>query len=62
MGCGMTRAVLSAIRFDFSSACHYNKLVVIIMPVLTYLWLKTVLKLWNRKKTDRQAVQKQDII
>ncbi|MDR1341225.1 MAG: DUF2752 domain-containing protein [Prevotellaceae bacterium] len=44
-GCGMTRAVISAIQFDFNSACIYNKLVVIVLPLLMYIWIKTLIKL-----------------
>ena len=35
-GCGMTRAVVSLIRFDFASACHYHPCV-FIMPLVVLL-------------------------
>jgi hypothetical protein len=44
-GCGMTRAVISAIQFDFNAACNYNKLVVIVLPMLIYIWIKTLIKM-----------------
>ncbi|MDR1116126.1 MAG: DUF2752 domain-containing protein [Tannerella sp.] len=39
-GCGITRAVLSVIQFDFMKAYSYNKLVIIVFPMLCYLWGK----------------------
>ncbi|MDR2125418.1 MAG: DUF2752 domain-containing protein [Prevotellaceae bacterium] len=45
-GCGMTRAVVSAIQFDFDVACHYNMLVIIVLPLLIYIWIKTLMKLF----------------
>lgn len=49
-GCGMTRAVLSAIHFKFADAYNYNRLVLIVLPVLTYLWAKNILNLWLGKQ------------
>jgi hypothetical protein len=42
-GCGMTRAILSSIHLQFENAFHYNKLFVIVLPILIYLWIKTFL-------------------
>lgn len=47
-GCGMTRAILSALHFQFDNAFHYNKLFVIVFPLLLYVWAKTLLKQWIR--------------
>jgi hypothetical protein len=44
-GCGITRAVLSVIQFDFVNAYHYNKLVIIVFPLLFYLWGKNFYEL-----------------
>ncbi|WP_157288401.1 DUF2752 domain-containing protein [Uliginosibacterium gangwonense] len=33
-GCGMTRAVVAALRGDFALAWHYNGMVVIVLPLL----------------------------
>jgi hypothetical protein len=41
-GCGITRAVLSAFHFNFHDAFRYNKSVVIILPLLAYIWVKTL--------------------
>lgn len=48
-GCGITRAVLSAIHFDFAGAYGYHKAVVLVYPILIYLWLKTGLQWWTQK-------------
>lgn len=45
-GCGMTRAILSAIHFQFDKAFVYNRLVIIVLPLLFYIWLKTLKNLW----------------
>jgi hypothetical protein len=39
-GCGITRAVLSVLHFDFHTAFYYNKLVVVVFPLLVYIWAK----------------------
>jgi hypothetical protein len=43
----MTRAILSAIHFQFTNAFHYNKLVIIVLPLLIYIWFKTLFTLWS---------------
>lgn len=43
IGCGMTRATLSAIHFQFGDAYKYNKLFIIVFPLLVYIWGKTIL-------------------
>ncbi len=47
-GCGITRAVLSALHFRFAAAFEYNKLVVIVLPLFIYVWIKMIIKLWDR--------------
>lgn len=46
-GCGMTRAVISAIQFEFVKAFEFNKLVTIVLPIFTYVWIKQVIKYFN---------------
>jgi hypothetical protein len=51
MGCGMTRAVMHFIHLDFKIAWAYNKLVVLVIPFLIYLWIdlfRTLLKLYRK--------------
>ena len=43
-GCGITRAIVSTIQFHFESAFHYNKLIIIVFPLLVFVWIKTVYK------------------
>jgi hypothetical protein len=50
-GCGITRAILSAIHFKFGEALKYNKLVLIVLPLLSYLWAKNILFLWSGKQS-----------
>jgi hypothetical protein len=45
IGCGMTRAVLSVIHLQFENAFKFNKLVIIVFPLLAYIWAKTIFKL-----------------
>ena len=48
-GCGMSRAVVYAAHFQFDNALHYNKMVMIVLPLLIYIWAKSLITLWNRK-------------
>lgn len=48
-GCGMTRAVMHMIHFDFAVAWSFNKLVFLVVPLLVPVWLKSVLYLGNKQ-------------
>lgn len=48
-GCGMTRAVMHFIHFDFIKAIAYNKLVILVFPLLFLGWIKIVLFLLGKK-------------
>lgn len=41
-GCGMTRAFSCIAHGKFKQAFQYNKLVVIVFPLLCYLWAKSL--------------------
>lgn len=41
-GCGMTRAVVSVMYLDFEAAWAYNRAVVVVAPLLVWLWLKWI--------------------
>ena len=43
--CGMTRALVSVAYLDFYGAWHYNRAVVVVAPLLVYLWLRWVYNL-----------------
>jgi hypothetical protein len=49
IGCGMTRAILSAIHLQFENAFHFNRLFLIVLPILVYIWAKTIINLWFSK-------------
>lgn len=46
-GCGMTRALASVAYLDFEAAWGYNRAVVVVAPLLLYIWLKWILRLIN---------------
>jgi hypothetical protein len=48
-GCGMTRAILSAIHFKFAEAIQYNKLFLVVLPLLIYIWAKNIINLLSGK-------------
>ena len=50
-GCGITRAIQHAIHFDFAGAWHYNKVVVLVLPVLILMWLNEIKKSLKKLKT-----------
>jgi hypothetical protein len=52
-GCGMTRAILSAIHLHFADAFHFNKLFLIVLPILIYIWLKNVVYLWQKDSREK---------
>jgi len=44
-GCGITRSVQHAIHFNFKTAWEYNKLIVLVLPLLIYFWTTTLIPL-----------------
>jgi Protein of unknown function (DUF2752) len=42
-GCGMTRAISCIFHGNLKKALHYNRLVVIVFPLLCYVWLQGLL-------------------
>jgi len=43
-GCGITKAVIASVQLDFVRAFNYNKLIIIVMPLIVYLSVKEILK------------------
>jgi hypothetical protein len=41
-GCGITRAVQHALHLDFQTAWAYNKLIIVIAPLLIWLYFQEV--------------------
>ena len=50
-GCGITRAIISGVQLNFQSALEYNQMVVIVLPLLTYIWIRTVMTLIKYPKS-----------
>ena len=50
-GCGMTRALYSLMHLRFADAWHLNRAVVIVAPLLAYVWIKWVVRLVKTIKT-----------
>lgn len=43
-GCGITKAVIACVQCDFIRAFNYNRLIIIVMPLLIYLSIREVIK------------------
>jgi len=56
--CGMTRAFLSILHFDFAEAIKYNWRVIIVFPytliIYLYCWIKYILKNEKNKKEEKK--------
>jgi hypothetical protein len=52
-GCGMTRALMHLIHFDFATAWSYNKLSFVVLPAFFWLWLQSVFFLSLPQKIKR---------
>jgi len=54
-GCGITRAIISCIQLDFEKSFYYNKIIIIVLPILFYEWLKNIIegvkKIANNRKS-----------
>ena len=53
-GCGMTRALASVCYFDFAAAWHYHKAVIVVAPLLVWLWAKWLVRLWRAANSEKQ--------
>lgn len=54
-GCGMTRAIQHSLHLEFDVAYSYNKLVVIVLPLLIVVWAKEIyrsVQIIRRKSSD----------
>ncbi len=43
-GCGITRAIFSALHFRFYDAWEYNPLFVVVLPLLLFFWVRGVVR------------------
>jgi hypothetical protein len=46
--CGLTKGVMHFIHFEFEKAWHFNKLSIIVVPLLFPLWLKAVYEIQGK--------------
>lgn len=53
LGCGMTRATMSIMKFDLERAWHFNKLSFIVLPLLVTLIIIDFKKFY---KTDQSKI------
>lgn len=49
-GCGMTRAVSCALHGRPRDAWRYNRMVVLMLPLLAYEWLRLLAREWDRQQ------------
>jgi len=42
LGCGTIRAISSIFHFEFVNAFDYNRSIIIVFPLLGYVWLKFI--------------------
>lgn len=53
--CGMTRACMHLIHFDFEEAYAYNMMSFVVLPLLAVVWVQWFIKEWKIFGTLRQA-------
>jgi len=51
-GCGITRAVHHLIHLEFSEAYNFNKLVVLVFPLISYLYLKEIIRVYLKIRNN----------
>jgi len=54
-GCGMTRAIQHILHFEFDRAYDYNKLVVVILPLLIIVWFKEISRCVKIIRSERKS-------
>ena len=50
LGCGITRAIQHIIHFDFAVGYAFNKLSVIVFPVLVFVWARELIRAYRKIK------------
>jgi len=46
-GCGITRASIAILRGDFAAAWGFNKLSVVVLPMLFFFYLRFLYTIWR---------------
>ncbi len=49
----MTRALCCVFHGRLVEAYHYNPLVILVFPLLSFTWFKTVLRLWKEIRDEK---------
>ena len=49
-GCGLTRALAQASRFHFKEAYELNHLIIIVIPLLFFIWIALIKKEIDKKE------------
>jgi hypothetical protein len=55
--CGLTRAVQHLVHFEFQAAWQFNKLVVLVFPILTIVWGRWVYEAWKKLRNEKALNQ-----
>ncbi len=51
-GCGMTRAALSLLHLRFAGAFAFNRMIIIVFPLILFLFFKNLIKDVKQLKTS----------
>lgn len=51
--CGLTRAVQHLVHCEFQAAWQFNKLVVLVFPILTIVWGRCVYETWKKLRSEK---------
>jgi uncharacterized integral membrane protein len=51
--CGMTRAIHHLIHLEFNEAFEFNRLSFIVLPLLIYVWLTEIIKLFKFSRSKK---------
>ena len=57
LGCGMTRAIMHLIHFEFNEAAYYNVGSFVVFPILAFFWAKWFLDDLKKVKTTEVVAQ-----
>lgn len=53
-GCGITRAALAFLQGDLAAAWGHNRLSVVVMPLLFWLYIRHLRMIWSRRTAAQQ--------
>ncbi len=57
-GCGLTRGLSAMLHLDFNRMYELNKLNIITIPLLSFLYVKEVYKLFSKQKNQQLFLRK----